>query len=143
MLLVVAAVVLAAGSVAVIAGRRKLPAMAATVLALVAVGVGGHAGSASAAAASCAGFPVCFNLPDPGPDQLIDSTDGVHLTATIFPSADGSCSGQGQLVLVGGVVAPNQQAAEDLCGTTVDNLYDTAVLMGVTPLPPTNWWSCD
>ena len=143
MLLVVAAVVLAAGSAAVIAGRRKLPAMVATVLALVAVGVGVHASSANAAAASCAGFPLCLNLPDSGPDQLIDSTDGVHLTATLFPSGDGSCSGQGVPAPVGGVVAPNQQAAEDLCGTTVDNLYDIAVLVGVTPLPPTNWWGCD
>ena len=146
LLLVIAAVVLCCGAVSVVMGRRKAPALAAMVLALVAVGVGGTAGRADAAAASC--IPLCLDIQNPEapdePDSLIDSTDGVHLTITAMASTDGSCTGG----LAGpggyGAIADTQQEALDICGTPqVMNLNQIVVGLGyITPVPPTNWWGC-
>ena len=141
LLLVIAAVVLCGGAVAVVMSRRKAPALAAMALAFVAVGVGGAAGRADAAAQSCAGFPVCINvnLGESG-DVSFDTTDGVHLIATEWDSTDGSCSGP-SLTFGFGVIAPDQASAEALCGTDVVNL-NSSIPAGSSPMPPTNWWGC-
>ena len=147
LLMVIAAVVLCAGAVAVVMSRRKAPALAAMALALAVVGVGGTAGRADAAAASC--LPMCVdNLNDSGADAsdaLIQSSDGVHLTITAMNSTDGSCTGGAAPGPVSnGAIADTQAEALTICGTpTVMNLNAIAVSLGyLTPIPPANWWGC-
>lgn len=139
-LMLIAAVVLCCGTVAVVMSRRKAPALAAVAFAFAAVGVGGAAGRADAAAVSCAGFPVCVQVPVDS-DTRFDTVDGVHLIATEYPSTDGSCSGPGTPSGTG-AIADTEAEAEAICGTDVMNLNSVGTLIGVTPVPPANWWGC-
>jgi len=141
-LLVIAAVVLCAGSVAVVMSRRKAPTLAAVAFAFAVVGVGGAAGRADAAAQSCAGFPVCLQNPSsPFFDTKVDTTDGVHLIATNYSSSDGSCTGDAESAGTG-AIADTEAEAEAICGTDVMNLNTIGVALGITPTPPVNWWGC-
>ncbi len=141
-LLLIAAAVLCCGAVVVAMSRRKAPAVAAAVFAFVAIGVGGAAGGADAAAESCAGFPVCLQNPSsPFFDTEVDTVDGVHLIATIYSSTNGSCSGDSEGAGTG-AIADTEAEAEAICGTDVLNLNATALPFGITPLPPLNWWAC-
>lgn len=141
-LMLIAAAVLCCGTVAVVMSRRKAPALAAVAFAFAAVGVGGAAGRADAAAVSCAGFPVCLQNPSsPFFDTKIDSVDGVHLLASSYSSSDGSCTGDIEGVATG-AIADSEAEAEEICGTDVVNLAVSAAPLGITPPPPPNWWGC-
>lgn len=141
--LIVATIVIAVGAGTLLVSRRTAPAVALMVIALGAIGVG--AGSAAAGAPACE--PVCFDLADDPeseggePDMLLESDDGVHVTATFFESEDGTCTGEAAILGVG-VIADTQEEAAGLCGGDVFNLLDE---MGayLTPTPAANLWGCD
>lgn len=140
--LVIAALVLVVGVAALIVSRRSSHAMALMGLAVVVLGVGAGAGRAHAVSApDCSGLPVCFDLPQGGPDLKLESTDGIHLTGTAYSSLDGTCSGAPIDGGGAGAIAGSEDEAIAICQGPVTNLLLTAPL-GLTPTPQSNWWGC-
>ncbi len=138
--LVVAALVLAVGAAALIITRRTSHAMALMGLAIVVVGVGVGGKASAVSAPDCTGLPVCFDVPGEAPDLKVETTDGIHLTATSYASLDGTCTGASGGVGTGAIAGTEDEAIA-ICQGPVTNLQASAPI-GVSPTPQANWWGC-